>query len=87
MGIGSNNVIRFTCPDCNTQNAITCRMPKDFFRATRDANCRGCRTRFRQINNSLSRHPGRRELPLVLVPYLFCLQNTFLSRHSSLKLP
>ncbi|HXX55400.1 MAG TPA: hypothetical protein VEI81_04840 [Methanoregula sp.] len=46
MGIGSNNVIRFTCPDCNTQNAITCRMPKDFFRATRDANCRGCRTRF-----------------------------------------
>ncbi|HUH78512.1 MAG TPA: hypothetical protein VLY83_01305 [Methanoregula sp.] len=46
IGSGSNNVIRFTCPDCNTQNTITCRMPKDFFRETRDASCRQCRARY-----------------------------------------
>ena len=46
MGNGSNNVIRFTCPECMTQNAITCRMPKDFFRETRDASCKQCKTRY-----------------------------------------
>ena len=50
MGRGSNNVIRYTCPDCHTENAITCRMPKDFFRETRDASCRQCKTRYTVVS-------------------------------------
>jgi transcription elongation factor Elf1 len=52
IGNGSNNVIRFTCPDCKKQNEITCRMPKDFFRETRDASCRQCKTRFTVVSGS-----------------------------------
>jgi transcription elongation factor Elf1 len=39
-------MIQFTCPSCRTENVITCRMPRDFFRETRDVSCRQCKTRY-----------------------------------------
>lgn len=43
IGRPSGNVIRFTCPYCEKENSIVYEMPKDFYKASRDKTCVGCR--------------------------------------------
>ncbi len=44
-GTRSGYVIRYTCPACATENIIVCKMPRDYYRETHEANCRHCRNR------------------------------------------
>ncbi|MEN6609257.1 MAG: hypothetical protein ABFC24_00290 [Methanoregulaceae archaeon] len=46
IGTRSGYVIRFTCPDCHTENSIVYSMPKKYFLETRDASCAKCRKRY-----------------------------------------
>ena len=45
-GTRAGNAILFTCPACQAANSVVYEMPKDFFKETRDLNCRSCRKRF-----------------------------------------
>ncbi len=45
MGTRNGYEIRFTCPDCHTDNAIINKCPKDYYKKSRDATCKQCRKR------------------------------------------
>jgi transcription elongation factor Elf1 len=44
-GTRTGYVIRFTCPECATENLIITRTPRDNFKETRDSTCKHCRMR------------------------------------------
>jgi hypothetical protein len=48
-GTRSGYVIRFTCPECSTENAIVNKSPRDHYKETRDAACKQCKKRSRII--------------------------------------
>ena len=46
IGSRSGYAIRFTCPSCHNENKILYNMPKPYYKETREANCKRCRTRY-----------------------------------------
>lgn len=46
IGSRSGYAIRFTCPSCQNENKILYNMPKPYYKETREANCKRCRTRY-----------------------------------------
>ena len=48
-GTRSGYVIRYTCPECLTENAIVNKSPRDHYKESRDAACKKCRKRCRII--------------------------------------
>ncbi|MCU0631009.1 MAG: hypothetical protein MUF37_07650 [Methanoregulaceae archaeon] len=46
IGSRSGYAIRFTCPSCKNENSILYNMPKPYYKETREANCKRCRTRY-----------------------------------------
>jgi transcription elongation factor Elf1 len=44
-GTRSGYVIRFSCPQCNAENSIVSKNPRDHYKASRDATCPCCRKR------------------------------------------
>jgi transcription elongation factor Elf1 len=42
-GTRSGYVIRFTCPQCNGENSIVNKTPRDHYKETRDASCLFCK--------------------------------------------
>jgi transcription elongation factor Elf1 len=57
-GTRSGYVIRFTCPQCNAENSIVNKTPRDFYKAAHEAACARCRKRCRVLTPSLTRNPG-----------------------------
>jgi transcription elongation factor Elf1 len=45
-GTRSGYVIRFMCPQCNAENHIVNKTPRDHFKVARDASCTRCRKRY-----------------------------------------
>jgi transcription elongation factor Elf1 len=58
-GTRTGSVIRFTCHGCRAENAIICRMPKDFYRETRDATCARCKNRSTVLTPGANYYPVR----------------------------
>lgn len=46
IGSRSGYAIRFSCPSCHNENTILYNMPKPYYKETREANCKRCRTRY-----------------------------------------
>jgi len=44
-GTPSGYIIRWTCPECYTENIIINRTPGEFFKAARESTCKKCRKR------------------------------------------
>lgn len=45
QGIRNGYEIRFTCPNCHTDNAIVNKSPRDHYKTSRDATCKRCKKR------------------------------------------
>jgi len=57
-GTRAGNSIRFICHGCRTENTIICRMPKDYYRETRDATCAQGKNRSTILTPGTNYYPG-----------------------------
>jgi len=57
-GTRSGYVIRFTCPQCNADNSIVNKTPRDHYKLSRDAACTRCRKRCVVTTPGMTQNPG-----------------------------
>ncbi|MGB9176349.1 MAG: hypothetical protein WCB46_06385 [Methanoregula sp.] len=57
-GTRSGYVIRFTCPQCNAENHIVNKTPRDHYKLAREAACTCCRKRCVVTTPAMTQNPG-----------------------------
>ncbi len=69
LGTRTGYVIRFTCPQCETENLIVNKTPRDHFKETRDSTCKYCRKRSTVLTpNGSTSKPSHTPVSPALVP-------------------